>query len=76
MNDPALLEHQKALLGELKSLSAQQSKALELAVFVRISPEEQAEYNERAKRIHEICLLIKDSKAIALAGNESCHSAH
>ena len=69
MNDLALPEQQKALLDELTSLSEQQSKALGLAVFVGMSPEEHAKYDERAKRIHEICLLIKDSKAIASARN-------
>ena len=73
MNDPGLPEQQKILLDELAFLSEQQSKALALAVFVGMSPEEQAEFEERAKRIHEVCLLIKDCKAIAMAMKQSRH---
>ena len=73
MTDHSLPEQQKALLDELTSLSEQQSKALGLAVFVGMSPEERATYDERAKRIHDICLLIKDSEAIAMARKESHH---
>jgi hypothetical protein len=51
-------EQAKELADELSPLSKEQSKALQSAVYIKMSKEEAAHYDGRARRIKELCTLL------------------
>jgi hypothetical protein len=55
-------DQQKALLEELACLCRKQSDAFQTAIYIPMSKQESIEYEERAKRINELCELVKDFK--------------
>ncbi len=58
MKNPQVLAREKALLDEVSILSAQQSAALQKAIFLPFTREEAAEYDARAEQIGEIGKLL------------------
>jgi len=54
------IDNQQAerLAKELSELSHEQSEAFQEAAFIKMSPEEAAAFDERRKRISEVCTLL------------------
>jgi hypothetical protein len=48
-------EEAKKLAEELSALSRRQSEALQIAAYMKMSKEEAEHYDERARRIGQIC---------------------
>ena len=51
-------EQARQLADELTVLSKQQSKALQQAIYIRMSRDEAKQYDQRATRIEEIIRLL------------------
>ena len=56
-------EQEKTLTDELADLSKQQSEALQTAIYLTMPKGEAKSYDERAKRIGEICSLLSNIRA-------------
>jgi hypothetical protein len=64
-------ERAEELASELSLLSQQQSEALLMATYIRLSPEEAKKYDQRRLRITEISAILGRFKAQSIEPNKS-----
>lgn len=61
-SDDLSVEQMQKLSNELTKLSQQQSRALQATAYIKMSPEEALEYDQRRLRIAEILTLLEKFK--------------